>query len=169
MVLRYLTPSSAIIATYRRLQTASLRELVKEDPRSECVTLVGRLTNLLLTGDDNELDQLGQDVPKVGSTLQQLSRVGFGLLASGIGKLGGVLRGAASSPAGRPNIIIFVVGGLTYQEVREVSMVVKASKLVRSLGASSDDPRRRSTVMLGSTCITTPEVLLHRTLSRHQD
>jgi hypothetical protein len=41
--------------------------LVREDPRSDCATLVGRLSNLLLTGDDHELEQLSHDVVKVGA------------------------------------------------------------------------------------------------------
>jgi hypothetical protein len=102
----------------------------------------------------------------VGGTLQHLSSgLGFGLLASQISKLGGALRGG-NTPASRPVIIIFVVGGLTYQEVREVSMVIKASKLMRSLG-SSGDPRTKPTIILGSTSIATPDNILLRTLNRN--
>jgi hypothetical protein len=157
--------SFSLLLARRRLHTASLRDLVREDPRSDCATLLGRLSNLLLTGDENELEALSQDVVKVGGTLQHLSsRVGFGLLASQISRLGGALTGG-NTPASRPLIIIFVVGGLTYQEVREVAMVTKASKLMRNLG-SSGDPRTKPTIILGSTSIATPDAVLHRTLNK---
>lgn len=92
---------------------------------------------------------------KVGTTLQQLSRVGFGLLATGVGRLGGVLKAGATgagSPAERPQVIIFVIGGATFQEVREVTEVVN------SIRAGGVRQRGVENFLVGSTAVSTPDL-----------
>lgn len=141
----------------RNLQTPSLRYLASES--TPYTTLVGRLCHVLSTTqeEDPAWEALNHDLEKVGTTLQQLSRAGFGLLATGIGRLGGMLKAGttgAGSAAERPQVIIFVIGGATFQEVREVTEVARAIRAggVRRKGVEN--------FLLGSTAISTPDLML---------
>jgi bacterioferritin-associated ferredoxin len=138
-----------------------LRDLATDDSalgEPQCQTLVGRLVKLVTSvgEEDRGWEELGQDLQKAGTKLQHLSRAGFGILATGIGKLGGVFGGGGASPGSRPLVIVFVIGGVTFQEVREVTEVMTAC---RTCGRTVEQ------VLLGSTTIATPELMQEQILS----
>jgi hypothetical protein len=116
---------------------------------------------LLLRVDEGQMsmeyEALLQDLPKVGTPLEQLRGAGFGLLASGIGRLGGVLRGQqAALPTQRPVVVLFVLGGVSPQELREVAEVMAAA------------PRGRTVeqVLVGATALATPDLVYEQVFCR---
>ena len=126
-----------------------------------CTTLVGRLCHLLANShkDDPEWEALNRDLEKVGTPLQHLSRAGFGLLATGIGRLGGMLKagGGAGSIAERSQVIVFVIGGATFQEVREVAEVSRGTVRLPFGGERS---RGVEQFLLGSTTVCTSDLMV---------
>ncbi|KAJ0406775.1 hypothetical protein ATCC90586_009424 [Pythium insidiosum] len=85
---------------------------------------------------------------------EQLTRAGIDLLKSGFSRFGFTSGGAASSgPMGEAStLVIFVVGGITFQEVQDVA---------HALG----DGAQRCQVLVGGTTLTNNELLLQQLLT----
>jgi hypothetical protein len=64
----------------------------------------------------------------VESSLAQLKRAGLGLLTSGLGKLGlGSPGSIAPHPADNDVIVIFVVGGISFEEIGQLKRILHAA------------------------------------------
>jgi hypothetical protein len=75
-----------------------------------------------------------------------------GLLSKGLGRLGlQSLRGPKAKPADFPLVMVFVVGGVSPLEIREVRQEV-----------SEQEFRKKPRVLVGGTCLVSPEDVVAR-------
>ena len=95
----------------------------------------------------------------VGSALQQLGKAGLNVLASGIGMFG--IKNAFSGPTilDRPVLLIFVVGGITWQEIQEISQAMTNYQAM--------EPKKSFDILIGSTAICEPNFVFQKLFSRN--
>jgi hypothetical protein len=112
-----------------------------------CDTLIGRFTSLVLrdAGRSKDLPELRQ-VKAVN-----VASVGLGLLSAGLNKITG--GHAPAKPRARPResstVVIFVIGGFTPEELREVTATMEAHR-------AADPTAHHPSVILAGTTISTP-------------
>lgn len=113
-------------------------------------SLLAHIAECVLDPSKGELNML----KRVQNPLLQIASAGIGLLNAGIGRLGLNVRSSSSptASAGTSDImVVFVVGGVTHQDVRMLHQAMRGQ------------PSKR--VVIISTCITSPDLLLRDALS----
>ncbi|KAM3567482.1 hypothetical protein VYU27_010375, partial [Nannochloropsis oceanica] len=138
-----LSPLQDLAGARRYLHSPALRALASSEDlggrgssssSSSSSSFVGRLLDLVLRLEEGDrgFDELSRDVTKVGApSLQQLSRAGLGLLARGVKSLvGGV--GAGQGIVDRPFLVLFILGGISPEELRCVEQVLLISTALLS-------------------------------------